>query len=54
MDGGTIYGQKGTDGVILEATIETFVIGLYDEYTQLGNAANIVQRLGNYLQENGY
>ncbi len=50
----SIYAKKGATGVILVKTSQTIIISVYDEKVQPGNAANVVEKLADYLLENGY
>ncbi len=53
-DDRSIYGKKGTGGVITVKTGKAVLIGVYDEKTQPGVAANIVEKLADYLISVGY
>lgn len=53
-DGQSVYGKKGAGGAICVKTSSAIIIGIYDDKLQPGNAANIVEKLGDYLRENGY
>jgi len=50
----SIYGKKGTGGVITVKTGQAVLVGVYKEGTQPGAAANTVEKLADYLVENGY
>jgi profilin len=50
----SIYGRKGPDGCVLVKTAQTILIGVYNEHTQPGIAANAMEKLGDYLKSNGY
>jgi profilin len=47
-------GKKGTAGVVLVRTGQAILIGVYNESAQPGNATNTVEKLADYLIENGY
>jgi len=53
-DNRSIYGKKGTDGVCCVKTGQTVIVGVYKEGQQPGAAANTVEKLADYLIENGY
>jgi len=53
-DDRSIYGKKGSGGIVTVKTGQSIVIGVYSEGQQPGNAANTVEKLGDYLIENGY
>jgi profilin len=53
-DGRSIYGKSGNTGVVLVKTGQTILIGVYDERMQPGNAAATVEKLADYLIDNGY
>jgi len=53
-DSNSIYGKKGTGGVVMVKTGQAIVIGVYNDKLQPGNAANVAEKLGDYLRENGY
>jgi len=50
----SIYGKKGSGGIVTVKTGQSIVIGVYSEGQQPGNAANTVEKLGDYLIDNGY
>jgi len=50
----SIYGKKGAGGVITVKTTQCIIIGVYNETLQPGNATNIVEKLADYLIDNGY
>lgn len=52
-DDRSIYGKKGATGVMLVKTGQTILLGYYDATQQPGNAANAVEKLGDYLIDNG-
>ncbi|CCG84164.1 protein of unknown function [Taphrina deformans PYCC 5710] len=45
----SIYGKKGNKGLICVRTKQAIIIGHYPETTQPGEAAKIVEGLGDYL-----
>ncbi|GAA3917567.1 hypothetical protein GCM10023084_80560 [Streptomyces lacrimifluminis] len=53
-DDHSIHGTKGTTGVALAKTKQTILIGYYDAHQAPDSAANVVQKLADYLTENGY
>ena len=53
-DDRSIYGKKGAAGAICVKTGKAILIGVYDENTQPGQAANVVEKLADYLIEQGY
>ncbi|KAN0042659.1 hypothetical protein ACTA71_011469 [Dictyostelium dimigraforme] len=50
----SIYGKKGPGGIVLVKTIQTIIIGIYDEKFQPGPAAVAAEKLGDYLRDNSY
>ncbi len=53
-DDRSVYGKKGPGGVVAVKTLQAILIGIYDEKTQPGQAANIVEKLADYLIDQGY
>eukprot|EP01099_Mayorella_cantabrigiensis_P003098 TRINITY_DN2416_c0_g1_i1.p1 TRINITY_DN2416_c0_g1~~TRINITY_DN2416_c0_g1_i1.p1 ORF type:complete len:145 (-),score=50.52 TRINITY_DN2416_c0_g1_i1:37-417(-) len=53
-DNRSIYGKKGPGGIVTVKTGKAVVIAVYGEGQQPGNAANVVEKLADYLIENGY
>ena len=53
-DARSIYGKKGAGGVVTVKTNQCVLVGVYGEGTQPGAAANTVEKLADYLIENGY
>lgn len=54
-DDGSIYGKKGRGGAICVKTSTMVVIGIYNADLQSdGQAASIVEKLGDYFREQGY
>ena len=52
-DSRSIYGKKGSGGVVLVKTGQCILIGKYDDTIQPGQATTVVEKLGDYLIENG-
>ena len=52
--GVVIRGKKGTGGVTIKKTNLCLVFGLYDEPVTGGECNSVVEKLGDYLLENGY
>eukprot|EP01098_Paradermamoeba_levis_P016961 TRINITY_DN945_c0_g1_i1.p1 TRINITY_DN945_c0_g1~~TRINITY_DN945_c0_g1_i1.p1 ORF type:complete len:127 (+),score=47.42 TRINITY_DN945_c0_g1_i1:112-492(+) len=50
----SVYGKKGATGVVLIKTGQAIVVGRYNDKQQPGNAANVGEKLADYLIENGY
>jgi Profilin len=50
----SLYGKKGAGGVVVVKTGQAIIVGVYNDKQQPGNAANVVEKLGDYLRENGY
>jgi profilin len=53
-DDRSIYGKKGATGCVCVKTGKAVLIGVYNENTQPGQAATTVEKLGDYLIEQGY
>ncbi|WP_420848622.1 profilin [Protofrankia coriariae] len=53
-DSQSIYGKKGSSGVILAKTAQTVLVGVYDEGQQPGTAALVVENLAECLREQAY
>lgn len=53
-DARSVYGKKGSGGVVAVKTRQAILVGVYDEKTQPGQAANIVEKLADYLIDQGY
>ncbi|XWS70289.1 hypothetical protein CRYUN_Cryun03dG0035300 [Craigia yunnanensis] len=51
--GAVIRGKKGASGVTVKNTNEALIIGIYDEPLTAGQCNMIVERLGDYLIEQG-
>jgi len=50
----SIYGKKGSAGVITVKTTKAILVGVYDETQQPGAAANVVEKVADYLISSGY
>jgi len=50
----SIYGKKGTGGICTVKTGQAIVVGVYDDKLPAGSAANVAEKLADYLIENGY
>ncbi|KAF7508788.1 hypothetical protein GJ744_008665 [Endocarpon pusillum] len=50
----SLYGKKGKEGVVIVKTKQTLLITHYPETVQPGQAATIVEKLGDYLVGTGY
>jgi len=50
----SLYGKKGAGGIVNVKTGQAIIIGIYNESLQPGNAANVAEKLADYLLENGY
>ena len=53
-DDRSIYGKKGAAGCICVKTGKAILVGVYDENTQPGQAANVVEKLADYLIEQSF
>jgi len=53
-DSRAIDGKKGAGGVVAVKTGQSILIGVYNETIQPGQATNVVEKLADYLIENGY
>lgn len=53
-DDKSIYAKKGNSGICCVRTGKSILVGFYDETIQPGQANSVVERLGDYLRENGY
>jgi len=53
-DDRSIYGKLGSGGCICVKTTKAVLIGIYGEKAQPGQAANVVEKLADYLIEQGY
>jgi profilin len=52
--GAVIRGKKGTGGACVKKTGMSLIIGIYDEPMTPGQCNMVVERLGDYLVEQGY
>lgn len=50
----SIYGKKGTSGVVCVKTGQSVLIGLYNDKIQPGQASTCVEKLADYLIDQGY
>ena len=53
-DNRSIYGKKVSGGVIAVRTTQAILLGVHNEKIQLGTAANVVEKLADYLIGQGY
>ena len=53
-DDRSVYGKKGSAGCITVKTNKAVLVGVYDETQQPGAAANIVEKVADYLINSGY
>jgi len=53
-DDRSIYGKKGPGGVVAVKTGQSILIGVYNDKIQPGQCANVVEKLADYLIEQGY
>jgi len=53
-DNRSIYGKKGASGYCAVKTNQCVLVGVYNESIQPGQCANTVEKLADYLIENGY
>jgi len=54
VDDRSIYGKKGPGGIVCVKTGQGILIGIYNDKIQPGQCANVVEKLADYLIENGY
>ncbi|KAJ3686429.1 hypothetical protein LUZ61_015593 [Rhynchospora tenuis] len=52
--GAVIRGKKGAGGVCVKKTNMALIIGIYDEPMTPGQCSVVVERLGDYLNDQGY
>ncbi|KAL5227873.1 hypothetical protein ABZP36_016138 [Zizania latifolia] len=52
--GAVIRGKKGTGGVTIKKTNLSIIIGIYEEPMTPGQCNMVVERLGDYLLEQGF
>jgi len=50
----SVYGKQGAGGIVLVKTNQCILVGVYDEKLQPGAAANVVEKVGDYLLESNY
>jgi len=53
-DDRSIYGKKGAGGIAAVKTAQGILVGVYKEGTQPGQATTTVEKLADYLIDNGY
>jgi len=53
-DDRSIYGKKGPGGIVCVKTGQSVLIAIYNDKIQPGQCANVVEKLADYLIENGY
>jgi len=53
-DDRSIYGKLGAGGCVCVKTTKSVLIGIYDDKIQPGQCANAVEKLGDYLIEQGF
>jgi profilin len=53
-DARSLYGKKGAGGIVVVKTGQAILIGVYDDTVQPGQAATAVEKLADYLIDNGY
>jgi len=53
-DDRSIYGKKGREGVVIVKTTQALIVAHYPESAQPGAAANVVEKLADYLISVGY
>ncbi|KAJ7294405.1 hypothetical protein O6H91_Y259100 [Diphasiastrum complanatum] len=51
--GAVIRGKKGPGGVTIKKTNSALIIGIYDEPVQPGDCNIVVERIGDYLVDQG-
>ncbi|KAL8139475.1 hypothetical protein V2J09_005496 [Rumex salicifolius] len=52
--GAVIRGKKGTGGICVKKTTQAMLVGIYDEPMTPGQCNMVVERLGDYLLEQGF
>eukprot|EP01118_Nematostelium_gracile_P001004 TRINITY_DN11000_c0_g1_i1.p1 TRINITY_DN11000_c0_g1~~TRINITY_DN11000_c0_g1_i1.p1 ORF type:complete len:127 (-),score=34.56 TRINITY_DN11000_c0_g1_i1:7-387(-) len=50
----SIYGKQGATGAVCVKTGKSILVGVYNETSQPGQAANVVEKLADYLLAQGY
>jgi len=53
-DDRSIYAKQGSGGLVAVKTGKSILVGVYNETAQPGQAANVVEKLADYLIEQGY
>ncbi|KFZ11393.1 hypothetical protein V501_04803 [Pseudogymnoascus sp. VKM F-4519 (FW-2642)] len=54
VEGRSIYGRKGRDGIVIAKTTQAIIVSHYGENVIAGNAAQTVETLADYLVGLGY
>ncbi|KFY21089.1 hypothetical protein V491_03170 [Pseudogymnoascus sp. VKM F-3775] len=54
VEGRSIYGRKGKEGVVIAKTTQAIIVSHYGENGVAGNAAQTVENLADYLVGLGY
>jgi len=54
VEGRSIYGRKGKEGIVICKTTQAILLAHYGENVQAGNAATTVEQLADYLVKLGY
>eukprot|EP00029_Vermamoeba_vermiformis_P010165 TRINITY_DN528_c0_g1_i1.p2 TRINITY_DN528_c0_g1~~TRINITY_DN528_c0_g1_i1.p2 ORF type:complete len:127 (-),score=51.81 TRINITY_DN528_c0_g1_i1:131-511(-) len=50
----SVYGKKGAAGIVCVKTGKAVLVGVYNDKIQPGQCANTVEKLADYLIEQGY
>ena len=50
----SIYGKRLGTGIILAKTSQLILIGFYDESQPIGSASGVVEKVADFLRQNGY
>ena len=50
----SVYGKRGPGGIVCVKTGQAVIIGVYDENIQPGQCTATVEKLGDYLRDQGY
>eukprot|EP00013_Stygamoeba_regulata_P004662 CAMPEP_0177639906 /NCGR_PEP_ID=MMETSP0447-20121125/6265_1 /TAXON_ID=0 /ORGANISM="Stygamoeba regulata, Strain BSH-02190019" /LENGTH=65 /DNA_ID=CAMNT_0019141953 /DNA_START=1011 /DNA_END=1208 /DNA_ORIENTATION=+ len=50
----SVYGKRGPGGIVCVKTGQALIIGVYDENVQPGQCTATVEKLGDYLRDQGY
>ncbi|ELR03643.1 profilin, required for normal timing of actin polymerization in response to thermal stress [Pseudogymnoascus destructans] len=54
VEGRSIYGRKGKDGIVIAKTTQAIIVSHYGDNVVAGNAAQTVENLADYLVGLGY